>query len=341
MEEETTVMEANRSPGNVSCLEAREVLSDLIDVRRGEIPHPDGTPLAQPGKRAAVELHVAGCAACREELRLLEEAGAAFGEYAVGEPSAQHFAEYGKLVRARMERSGVSVPFEEPVTVAPKRRSRITWAITFGAAALAAASVFLILSSIVPFNNTAKNEVAVAQRGTPSPRTAPTPRWVVPSDSSTPMRVMVPNPKDQQLVAEDFVNNPTQPDGLKGLRDREGQYGYLVFGERIGPNERPLLGVELKTTREQAQDDSQRLGLLVYRVIPGTPAQVMGLQKGDYIIGVNDEKIANGAVEDTVKFLSGVRHAGAETPVRLEVLRPMSGGHMYIIREGVLGDYGP
>src|SRR5438034_1146716 len=74
----SAVMETTHKPGNLPCSDVRELLSDLIDARRGEIPHPDGTRLTEPGMRAAVELHVAACEACREELYSLQEIGAAF-----------------------------------------------------------------------------------------------------------------------------------------------------------------------------------------------------------------------------------------------------------------------
>jgi len=73
-------MELTHRPGNLMCMEVRELLSDVIDARRGEIPHPEGTVLAQPGMKAAVELHLAGCGPCRDELAAMEAIGAVFAE---------------------------------------------------------------------------------------------------------------------------------------------------------------------------------------------------------------------------------------------------------------------
>src|SRR5471030_3108316 len=96
-------MEMIHRPGDaLSCTDVRETLSDLIDTRRGEIPYPGGTRLAEPGMRSAVELHLAGCADCREDLHALEEIGLAYSEYSVGEPSAQMFADYPRIIRARL-----------------------------------------------------------------------------------------------------------------------------------------------------------------------------------------------------------------------------------------------
>lgn len=334
------MMASTHSPGNVLCEDAREVLSDLLDARRGELPHPDGTRLAEPGLRAAVELHVAGCQQCREELKALEYLGAAFAEFGVGEPPAQQFEDYGRVVRARMAREDGAATAQ----VAGKRTGRVAWAITFGASALAAASLLLVLTRGLPVGTPRDGRVAEAN---PSPQPPPKPPLATiagPFHGVTPMTVMSPN--GRRLQAEDFNHDPAQPAGLRGLQDREGRCGYLVFGERTTAGEKPLLGVLLKTTRDVDRVADDRLGLMVYDVVPGSPAHAMGLQRDDYIVTVNDLEVAAGGAEEAVKFLAGIRHLGAGTPLKLQIVRPhtQTGGtshYLFMEREGTLGAYTP
>src|SRR3954463_9930349 len=146
-------MESTHKPGNLPCSDVRELLSDLIDARSGEIPHPDGTRLAEPGLRAAVELHVAACISCREELEDLQEVGSAFSEFSVGELPAQHFADYGQRVRERMARTEpgvVSGAYALRVAGTPAVKPPRKWrAVAFAVSTLAAACVVFAISSTV------------------------------------------------------------------------------------------------------------------------------------------------------------------------------------------------
>src|SRR5476649_2620370 len=114
-------MEMIHRPGDaLSCMDVRETLSDLIDARRGEIPYPGGTRLAEPGMRSAVELHVASCTECREELHTMEEVGAAFAEFSVDEAPVQRFAEYPRIIRERLARENVASPVASKATAIRK-----------------------------------------------------------------------------------------------------------------------------------------------------------------------------------------------------------------------------
>src|SRR5688500_2654922 len=101
-------MERVHKPGNVRCTEVREMRRDLIDARRGEIPHADGTRLSACGMRPTIELHLPGCAGCRDELAILEDVGAAYSEFSVGELPTQAFSDFGAKVRARMANGGAA-----------------------------------------------------------------------------------------------------------------------------------------------------------------------------------------------------------------------------------------
>jgi hypothetical protein len=294
--------------------------------------------------RAAVELHVAGCELCREELHSLEEAGAAFAEFAVGEPPAQHFAGYGRIVRARMARGTGFQPVvhgqDAQATHAAPRRGRVVWGVMFGASAAAAAALFLVLSRGLPVVEQAPPEVAKADpvRASEMVSGALAP-LVVPTDRVTALWVLVPD--GQQGRRQDFYFDPRQPDGLKALEDQEGQYGYLVASERTTGDERPLLGAYLKTTRDVDRDVKDRLGLMVYDVDRGSPAHLMGLRPKDYIVTVNDMEVKNGGVEEAAKFFAGIKHAGAGTPIKLIVVRFVGGEPMIMVKEGILGKYAP
>jgi hypothetical protein len=315
------------------------MLSDLIDVRRGEIPHPDGTALARFGMRATVEAHLAACESCHEDLRTLEEVGAAFAEFAVGEPPARHFDDYARIVRARLGRSGVAVA-AVPAAVPGKRHRNVVWAM-FGASALAAASLFLVLSRALPLGG--NTNLKVASEG-PAANTSSVPRsWALPPAriQATPLRVLVPNGPQLQPSVLDVDVEPAQPEPLKQLLRTEGESGFLVVGERTFGDERPLLGAFLKTTRDEDRDADKKLGLMVYDVIPGSPAHRMGLMRGDCIVTANGMAVDNGGVEEAVKFFTRVKQAGAGEPISLQMVRPKGGQHVFMVREGVLGDYGP
>src|SRR4051812_21562681 len=103
--------------------------------------------------RAAVELHVAACEPCREELNDLQEVGAAFSEFSVGEVPAQHFADYGQRIRARMARSEpgvISGAYSLRISAGqpPVRKPKNSWRVlAFGISTLAAASLAFVLST--------------------------------------------------------------------------------------------------------------------------------------------------------------------------------------------------
>ncbi|MCY3019900.1 MAG: PDZ domain-containing protein [Planctomycetota bacterium] len=304
---------------HMSCAEARELLSDLMDVRRGEVPQPEATRLAQPGMRAAVEQHLAGCDACREELRILGEIGAAFAAFPLDGVPAQHFDNYGKVVRARMARAGGAAQAS-----AWRPRGVRVYGLTFGVSALAAASLFLVLTrGLLPLQRGAEQTVA----NTPIARAIP-----LPTGGGGMVSVLAPGRDLAQMV------DLGAPTAIKNLQETEGRCGYLVFGEA---SSRPLLGAYLKTTRDVDRAVDERLGLMVYDVVPGSPAHMMGLKKNDYIVTVNGTPVENGGAEDAANFLAGIATAGAGTPIKLHIVRNVNSEPLFIVKEGVLGHYGP
>lgn len=328
-------METNHKPGNLACSDVRELLSDLIEVRAGEIPHPDGTRLSEPGMRAAVELHVAACEPCREELHTMEEIGAAFSEFSVGEPPAQNFANYGMRVRARMARTEPGVvsgayalrTVGSQPTAKPRRLLRFA---AFTVSTLAAASVVFALSTSM-FHSSKEGKVAEA--GTKASRKT----RIVAAKAPQQMRVFVPG--GAQTVSQEFIHNPTEPKLVQTLQDDEKRYGYFVFGEKTVGDDKPLLGAYLKTTRDVDRVVDEKLGLMVYYVVPGSPADAMGLQPNDIIVNINDMEINDGGAKDAVQFLTKIREEGAGKPVNLHIVRPVGQEHLFMEKKGTLGEY--
>lgn len=325
-------MESIRMSGNLSCSDVQEQLSDLLDVRRGELPHPDGTRLSEPGMRAAVELHLAACEACRAELKFIEETGAAFAEFAVAELPPQHFANYGQIVRDRMAgRPSKVIQFPQQ-----KNKSSRRWMVAAASMAAAACLAFVVGRSI--FNDAEKRLKTSNTKEIAFVRDEDGTKLPLLRGQNSPQRMVVQRPQDGILQAREEVTvNPTDTRSVDKLTADEGRYGYLVFGEKTAPGARPLLGVYLKTTRDvdRVQDTALPMGLMVWNVEPGSPAAMMGLRKGDYILRANDLNFESGSAEEAATFLAAV--AGSETrdQIQLHVIRPQ--GSQYVYMKPMLG----
>ena len=123
---------------------AKGLLSDLLDVRRGEQPTPIESPLGTPEVLTAVEKHVSNCGECRQELAELEEFGLAFAEPALTEPDEAHFAHYGRMVRERVRR------MTQRTTDRPQLRVASQWRTWCAALASSAAAAVLTVVLIHP-----------------------------------------------------------------------------------------------------------------------------------------------------------------------------------------------
>jgi hypothetical protein len=322
----------------LSCNEVCELLSDLIDVRRGELPHPDGTRLCQPAMRSAVESHVASCPACAAELDVLEQIGAAYSEFSVAELPAQHFASYGRVVRERMagtasgRKGGARV-----IQAAPSFWRR--WVLpTAGTAAAACAAFFasneLFDSSPARSGSNKPLTTAHASNGNRLPiRNLP--------NTPTPMTYSVPTASGVQPV--DVVLNPREPSSLKKIEADEGRYGYVVLGEKPAPGGRPLLGVLLKTTRDVDRDQQHDpWGLMVWNVIDGSPAAIMGLQPGDYIVQANDAEFNSGSSQEAAAFFAALSQGKPGDQITLHIVR--KSGNLFAYHKpmsATLGEYAP
>jgi hypothetical protein len=318
-------MDMAHKPGNLACAQARELLSDLIDVRRGELPHPDGSLLAEAGLRPALELHLAACEACRTELAILEDVGGAYADYSVGEAPAQMFENYGRKIRARIAAgNGTAKTISSPF-----RQRRMAWAAA-GLSGLAAASWAIVLMSgtvKVPEPSTYEPIVAMRASRDEAGGAAETGASQRPRNSG-PMYVT--NPRGLRIP----VSNPIEPNSLRQLEQHEARSGYLLFPE-------PLLGLRLKTTRDVDRVVGEGpIGLMVDQVIPGSPAHMMGLRKNDFIVTLNGLEVKGGGAEEAVKFLSSIKELGAGTEISVDAVRPVQSELLFMKRmHGVLGQY--
>jgi hypothetical protein len=324
-------MEMTQGPGNLKCIEVRECLSDVIDARRGEIPYPGATRLAEPGIRAAVELHLAGCPECRSELAMLEDVGAAYSDFSVGEVSVQVFADYPRKVRARLAREDAERRAAERTKFLALNRRRI-WT-TLAASGIAASLLVVAYGRIKP--NSAKSPIVSSVPGI----------WEddPPALSSNPRKTapFLVQRTDGVQFAGIGQTNSNPEDQLKQIQEQERNFDSLIVQENPALHDQPLLGALLRTSRDpdKVEDDGAG-GLTVYDVVPGSPADVMGLQKNDRILEINGTRIEHGRISDAVRFLSGINELGRGATVRLLVVRPQ-GSQWWFMRpmKGVLGRY--
>jgi len=330
VERDKSEMEMTHRPGNLNCIEVRECLSDIIDSRRGEIPYPGATRLAEPGIRAAMELHLAGCTECRNELAVMEEVGAAFSDFSVGEVSAQVFADYPRKVRARLAIEDATRRAADRKKFLALNKRRI-WT-TLAASGVAASLLFVAYGRIKPGTHS-----PVVLNSTPM-------SWdeevqSVPTKATKAPRFIAKRPDGIQFVGDGLNANPD--DQIKLMEEKEGKFDSLILQENPALNEQPLLGAYLKTNRDPDKiEDDGAGGLTVYDVVQGSPADSMGLQKNDRILEINGTRIEHGRISDAVTFLSGIHQLGRGASVRLLVVRP-DGSQWWFMRpmKGVLGRY--
>jgi hypothetical protein len=312
--------------GSLPCSQVRDLLSDLMDVRRGEVPYPDGTPISTSGMRAALESHLAGCANCRAELLVLEETCSAFSDYSVSELPAQHFADYGARVRARMN--------QKPVfQMRSARRNR--WLGAVAALSAAACLTFVVGRTLLPrFSH--KHDNVVALNDVPPAKSIT--GFSVPT---SPARFIVKSPQNGVLQASEILVDPNRPSSYDKLKQDENLYGYLIFGEGLEHGNHPLLGINLKTTRDTDRIKNEMpVGLMVWSVEDGSPAQRMGLRRGDLIVQANDLVFNNGGAEEAANFLTALAARESGSPIQLHVVRPVGNQYLYLKpRNGILGQY--
>ena len=362
-------MERDEKIQATTCAEVRELLSDYLDVRRGEVPPPEASPLAVPGAREAVERHLAGCAACRAELGTLEEIGAVYAEFSVDEKPPQAFASFAAVARDRIRR--IPVPSEARsgravVVRSTEWRRWVTMVVTSAAAAM------LTVAFLLPYLNKPRQAPAVATRETKAAPAQPEsqkkqdvevatdPAETAAKDTPKIADVLYPeNIRNLQHAAggpfkqspvgvetrdgwkELGPRNQSTEEVLRQLEEMVRRNGQVAIAETPSaqPAQRGLLGVALKTLKEPIAGVPD--GLCVHDVLKGGPADRIGLGPNDYILTLNDLAFKDSSTPEVVKFFNAINQLGKGETVQIDYAR--WNGANWIIKRGtaVLGNYEP
>ncbi len=322
-------MHAEAQSSGMECPEIQELLSDLLDVRRGESPTPEVSPLGDPAVLAGVEQHVARCEACAARLNSLSELGAVFSEFSVAEKPAQEFADYGMRVRARMSGNDFEAPLDDSLSPPPSSGHH-WWLVALSSAAAMLAVSLLIFPKLTPRKIP---QIAVEQKhsepetqrmvadndrpketGKSEVKVEDTSLKPFPSTKQHSAELQIPY-KEPGLVMAHPSHGPSHilPVGnlfgekksrggvwLQKLQEvnRAFQDGPILLGEPVDEvsTSRPLFGARiLGAPVEGRRFQNEPEGLYVASVLPNGPAYRIGLKKGDYIIrvGVPDGKDGN------------------------------------------------
>ncbi|MBI3831902.1 MAG: hypothetical protein HY291_20435 [Planctomycetes bacterium] len=329
--------------GVLSCAGAREHLSDLLDIRRGETPAPGATPLSDPLLRTRVEEHVDGCPDCRLELQGLSEIGLAFAEFRVGERPAQDFDGYAQAVRARIHGGGKVIPMPGRATVRVRESRMPGWRRLAGVAVSSAAAAVLAVTMLPHVFSTHKTKRT--QVPPPAENVADTSgdRW-------TNMQA-VPNPLAPKVVdvgltdQTEFImrgqvggNQTVQlgknsVDTLKYLKQTVEREGMVRFLERPPEGELPHLGAELAvSTDEKANPEGCLKGLAVWDVIGGSPAYHAGLRKGTYILNINGVDFEKSTLPEAIKYVNVLHQLNKNELVQVDYAE--FDGNDWVIRRG-------
>ena len=327
----------------MTCTEVRDILSDLIDVRNGEIPPVGVSRLSQPEVRADAESHLASCSDCRGELVILEEVGSVFSDFNVGELPVQHFANYGQVVRDHMAKSNFSpvaqsnnqkiVPIRAPGRAAGFAR---WWKV--GASAAAAAAIAFSVMHFMPHKVKKDTQVAIADRVAPAKISRP----------DTPIPTFTNNKSISGMLAVNQAATGTHvrelvPQGkmsLDDLRRYEKKMGSVILSDSSPDSASPLLGAVVKTIREEDRDLTKvgSLGLHVFDVVPESVANEIDVRKDDTIVCINGMDVNAGGVEDAFKFITAIQNMGKGAVITIDIVRQDKYGVIYKRCRGVLGE---
>jgi hypothetical protein len=361
-------MERDEKIQATTCAQVRELLSDYLDVRRGEVPPQEASPLALSGVRAAVEQHLTGCATCRAELDTFEQIGAVYAEFNVGEKPLQSFTSFAAVARDRAKPAQASAEARSGRAVAVRSAEWRRWVTMV---ATSAAAAVLTVAFLLPYLNKPRQAPSVAKRETGAASTQP--------ESPKKPDVKVPTPpetaaKDSPKIAdvlarEGFRNlrhaaggpfkqspvgvetpggwreldprNQSTEELLRQLEEMVHRNGQVAIGEtpRAQPAQRSLLGLALKTLKDPLPGAPE--GLCVHDVLKGGPADQIGLAPNDYVLTLNDLAFKDSRTPEVLKFFNAIAQLGAGEAVQIEYARWNGDGWVAKRGTAVLGKYAP
>lgn len=302
---------AHESSTEFTCPQAQELLSDLLDVRRGETPAQGATVLADPATRTRLEAHVDACAECTRALNDLSEVGAAFAEFSVGEKPAQDFADYATLIRERIVAEGGETRplFPELKLVAPapapSPKRGPGWSAWLGMAATSAAAA-AVMVGVLNWSPSKVEPGPVAERSEP---VATIGSGYVPPGDIVPI-----NPgrdSDVMPVGGGMQLNSAEPKATN----------VQLKAELSNSELQRLLGIDLGVLASEPDADSPK-GLTICRVFDGSPADAAGLRRGDRLTALNGFELGHTSDIEAKALLLGLMKIGKDNIAQLDYARP-------------------
>jgi hypothetical protein len=337
----------------VDCLKAKTLLSDLLDVRRGEQPTSLESPLGNPQVLQALEEHLVQCGSCKQELGELEELGLAFSEFNLEEPDAAHFAGYGRMVHERVRR------MTQRTTVRPGMvAANSPWRTWLSAVAASAAAAVLAVVILGPRGQTT----------TPSgiPSTSQQIAQADPVKVQTPKKIEMAAPSEGSLLdqfadaGESIVIPKLEPRSLDlDLRTRQGIQRVTldpraekknvvgVLSESSEPfflSDPPLdttkstglVGIMFRATGKE--DPAE--GICVVAVKRGGPADTIGLRPDDRLLAVNGISFPESSSGEIIKFFNAASILGNGKLIQVDFATRSKSGE-WIVKRGkaILGKF--
>lgn len=327
----------------VDCSKARALLSDLLDVRRGEQPAPIESPLGHPLTLQAMELHVGKCAACQQELRELEELGLAFSDFSVDEPQAAHFTGYGQKVNKRIRRMPQHTTVRaEVVPVSPWR----TWLSTVTVSAAAAVLTAVLLGLPGQTTQTEQQKRTPIQVQPARQQASAERKSVIIAHDPTPYELLADAERIDVPTLEpcaQTLNLMTSGEGSRLVTydpsvDKKTPVIWLPEKKTffLGDSTAALVGIMFKATG----DEDPAGGLYVVAVKRGGPADVIGLRPDNRLLALNGVSFSGSSSEEILKFFNAASNLGKGKSIQIDYATQSKSGE-WIVKRGraVLGKF--
>ena len=344
------------------CADVQALLSDWLDVRRGEIPPAGISPLSEERYRSSYDAHLGTCQHCKCQLQDLEMLGSAFSEFSVNELPDSHFQSYASKVKARIqaETPATSNVIQVPQERWTRREATPRWApwvvMVASSSAAAMLAVVLTLGVFGKSGSTKSNRTEVAVEKNQTAKVVPvsmvaqvkpkTPKSVANQKFvSAPSFLVTANGMVQPVSNATNTRKVNVADMIQQLDSELSKQGALVFWEtpvEINKERKCLLGMALlaRSPNQQAAPENTPEGLKIVDLLDKSPAFMKaGLLPNDVIISLNDMSFERSSPTEILKFYNAIEALGAGETVTMEFARKEN--NFWVIRQTVvqLGDY--